>query len=296
MGNAPEKNDENLYALLGLTPSASDGEIRDAYYRLAKENHPDRRKADANAEETFRAITRAAAVLRDPEMRSLYDRGESGGVALAAKLQAARRSRERRRIALVFLVSLTASTLAATQLWLGLLDRTPERPNLVRNDPGVPGSKVADASEQPEKTSRSYGPQGTPLPSSDRPSLAKGDPGTSKPPERFTDSERVSESYAQPPSLQGAVGSAPVSGRPADAGEKSTPPVASPGAPSNQEQSPSQKSAPLGMQTFHFPPGSSKPPFAKVALSPSKSKPSECSLSGAAKHILLHVSAALSAR
>ena len=92
MGNAAQDNDGNLYALLGLKRGASDDEIRGAYYRLAKEYHPDGRKAGEKAAETFRAITRAAAILRDPEMRSLYDRGESGGVALVAKLQAARRS------------------------------------------------------------------------------------------------------------------------------------------------------------------------------------------------------------
>jgi curved DNA-binding protein CbpA len=295
MGNAAEDNDGELYTLLGLKRSASDDEIRDAYYRLAKEYHPDRREADANAEETFRAITRAAAILRDPEMRSLYDRSESGGVALGAKLQAARRSSQRRRIALVFLLSLTASTLAATQLWLGLLDRTPERPNLVRNDPGVPGPKVAAASEPPEKASRSDGPRGTPLPSSDRPSLAKGGSATPKPPERFSNNERVSENYAQPPSLQGAAGSAP-GPHPAGAGEKVAPLVSGPDGSSHQEQPLAQKTAPLGMQSFQLPPGSSKPPSKVSLLSASKSKSSDCSLSVAARNILLHVSSALRAR
>src|SRR5215475_11490155 len=115
MDNAPEDNDGNLYALLGLKQGASGDEIRSAYYQLAKKYHPDGRKADEKAEEAFRAITRAATILRDPEMRSLYDRGESGA-ALAAKLQAVRRSSDRRRIALVFLLSLTITTAAATKL------------------------------------------------------------------------------------------------------------------------------------------------------------------------------------
>ncbi len=66
----------NLYFRLGLSPGASADQIRDAYFELAKAYHPDRRGSDAKAAETFKEIVLAAAILRDPEKRRLYDRGE----------------------------------------------------------------------------------------------------------------------------------------------------------------------------------------------------------------------------
>ena len=67
---------EDLYAVLGLTKTASDDEIRKAYRRLAKENHPDLNPGDAAAEEKFKKISSAFAILGDKEKRGRYDRGE----------------------------------------------------------------------------------------------------------------------------------------------------------------------------------------------------------------------------
>jgi curved DNA-binding protein CbpA len=296
MSNAPENDGGNLYALLGVTRSASDSEIRDAYYRLAKEYHPDRRKADANAEESFGAITRAAAILRDPEMRSLYDRGEGGGFALAAKLRAARRNTERRRIVLVFLISLTVTTVGATKLWLGILDRTPEPPNLVQNDLSVTAPKVADATVPPDKSNLGYGPKVVLPPSSDPPSLARGEPSAVQPQERFSDHGKASENYA-PPSMQGAADTSPQPERTIDIGQKAPPPLPDTEAPSYLSEPPPQKTASFGLPVFDTSPGNSKPLSAKLSmLGASKSKPDECSLSRAARHILLHLSTALKGR
>jgi hypothetical protein len=290
MGNSREDNDGNLYALLGLKRGAPDSEIRDAYYRLAKKYHPDGRKADAKAEEAFKAITRAAAILRDPEMRSLYDRGESGELALAAKRRAARRSSERRRIALVFLLSLTITTAMATKFWLVLLNRTSEVPNLVRNDRGAAFPTIADASTPREKSSNDDGGKAIPLPSSDPPS------GAFQPQQPSSGNEKASENNAPPP-MEGAVDPSRRYERPAGIGQKAASSVPGVEAPSHQNEPPSQKTASFGMPVFDTSPVYSKPPAAKLLLlRESKSKAGDCSLSRAARGILLHVSAALTNR
>jgi uncharacterized protein YjbI with pentapeptide repeats len=63
----------DLYALLGVARDASDDEIRDAYYARAKSFHPDQ---GGSATDRFKQITQAARILRDPEKRVLYDRGD----------------------------------------------------------------------------------------------------------------------------------------------------------------------------------------------------------------------------
>jgi curved DNA-binding protein CbpA len=65
----------NLYSRLGINRKATDEQVRTAYYRLAKVFHPDRRKGSESDEEAFTSIVRAAAILRDPRRRRLYDRG-----------------------------------------------------------------------------------------------------------------------------------------------------------------------------------------------------------------------------
>jgi DnaJ-class molecular chaperone len=66
---------ENLYKTLGVTRSASDDEIRKAYRKLAKTCHPDTNPGDKAAEERFKAISRAYAILGDPAKRKRYDQG-----------------------------------------------------------------------------------------------------------------------------------------------------------------------------------------------------------------------------
>ena len=64
------------YTELGLQRGASDDDVRAAYRKLAKDLHPDARPGDAAAEERFKRVTAAFAILSDPEQRRRYDAGE----------------------------------------------------------------------------------------------------------------------------------------------------------------------------------------------------------------------------
>jgi molecular chaperone DnaJ len=65
-----EKRD--YYEVLGVSKNASKDEIKDAYRKLAMQYHPDRNKAP-DAEEKFKEISEAYAVLSDDEKRQQYD-------------------------------------------------------------------------------------------------------------------------------------------------------------------------------------------------------------------------------
>lgn len=64
---------QDYYQTLGLTRNASQPEIKKAFRKLARENHPDKRPGDAAAERRFKDINEANAVLSDPEKRRKYD-------------------------------------------------------------------------------------------------------------------------------------------------------------------------------------------------------------------------------
>ncbi len=69
----------DYYEILGVSKDASADEIKKIYRKLALQYHPDRNK-DAGAEEKFKEISEAYAVLSDSEKRSQYDRFGHAGI------------------------------------------------------------------------------------------------------------------------------------------------------------------------------------------------------------------------
>src|SRR4030043_2262674 len=68
----------DYYEALGVSKSASKEEIKDAYRKLALQYHPDRNKSP-DAEEKFKEISEAYAVLSDDGKRQQYDTlGDAG--------------------------------------------------------------------------------------------------------------------------------------------------------------------------------------------------------------------------
>jgi curved DNA-binding protein len=66
-------SETDYYKVLGVDKKASATDIKKAYRKLAMKYHPDHAKGDASAEEKFKKISEAYAVLSDPEKRQQYD-------------------------------------------------------------------------------------------------------------------------------------------------------------------------------------------------------------------------------
>jgi len=64
------------YAALGLTKTASDADIKKAYRKIARTCHPDLKPDDPKAEAKFKAASAAYDLLKDPETRARFDKGE----------------------------------------------------------------------------------------------------------------------------------------------------------------------------------------------------------------------------
>lgn len=66
------------YAILGVRPDATSGQITRAYRALARSLHPDTAPTGDDTLTRFTAVTTAYTVLHDPARRAAYDRGRTG--------------------------------------------------------------------------------------------------------------------------------------------------------------------------------------------------------------------------
>ncbi|MCI0548781.1 MAG: molecular chaperone DnaJ [Candidatus Rokubacteria bacterium] len=79
---------KNYYGILGVDQGADENELKRAYRKLARLYHPDKNSGDKAAEERFKEVTEAYAVLSDPDKRAHYDRfGTAPASAGAAGFQ-----------------------------------------------------------------------------------------------------------------------------------------------------------------------------------------------------------------
>jgi DnaJ-class molecular chaperone len=80
----PRHTRKDYYGILGVPETATDEELKKSYRRLALQYHPDKNPGDRKAEERFKEISEAYAVLMDQQMRRQYDvsrqaEGTTGG-------------------------------------------------------------------------------------------------------------------------------------------------------------------------------------------------------------------------
>lgn len=64
---------KDYYKILGISPDATEEDIKRAYRRLALRYHPDKNPNDPHAEELFKEVSEAYGVLIDPIKRKRYD-------------------------------------------------------------------------------------------------------------------------------------------------------------------------------------------------------------------------------
>ena len=73
--------DKNFYATLGVQQNASIEEIKKAYKKLARENHPDLNPGDIEAEKKFKEVSEAHSVLGDERKKQEYDQIRTMGAS-----------------------------------------------------------------------------------------------------------------------------------------------------------------------------------------------------------------------
>ena len=72
-------SERDYYEILGVSRNASSDDLKSAFRRLARQYHPDVNK-EADAEERFKEINEAYAILSDADKRAAYDRFGHAGV------------------------------------------------------------------------------------------------------------------------------------------------------------------------------------------------------------------------
>ena len=66
---------KDLYAVMGVTPNATQQQIKEAYYELSMKYHPDKNRNSKEAHAKFTELTEAYSVLGSHDLRKRYDKG-----------------------------------------------------------------------------------------------------------------------------------------------------------------------------------------------------------------------------
>ena len=70
-----DKKHKDLYAIMGVSPHATQVQIKEAYYSLSMKYHPDRNKGSEDAHQKFTELTEAYSILGQYDLRRKYDKG-----------------------------------------------------------------------------------------------------------------------------------------------------------------------------------------------------------------------------
>ena len=70
-----QRKSRDLYTIMGMSPHATQQQIKDAYYKLSMKYHPDRNKGSPDAHRRFTELTEAYSILGNYEKRRKYDKG-----------------------------------------------------------------------------------------------------------------------------------------------------------------------------------------------------------------------------
>ncbi|KAL6102932.1 dnaja3 [Pungitius sinensis] len=77
--SAADRSKQDFYQILGVPRTATQKEVKKAYYQMAKKYHPDTNKEDPQAKEKFAQLAEAYEVLSDEAKRKQYDAYGSAG-------------------------------------------------------------------------------------------------------------------------------------------------------------------------------------------------------------------------